>query len=631
MDKALGHAAHVRADKFIGIGNSLEDEGKLEEALEKYREAVRVAPAYARARLNEGNALLALKRPEEAATCYRHAIRLAPDYAHAHFNLGNALQALKHPSDAISAYEEALRCNPGLAEAQVAKGAAHEEMENTAQAMAAYQAALAIQPDFAEARYNLALLYFQQRNLDLAASELEHALQLKPDYPQAREKLASTYVQMGFSQEALAQLREARRLEPENHEHHSHYLLTMNYPGGISDDEVFQEHVAYGEKLAAGPSLPATYPNDPSPTRRLRVGYVSGDFRQHPVLRFIEPLLEKHHRDEVEVFCYYTHDKPDVITEKLKALADQWREAAELDVEAMTNLIRDDQIDILVDLSGHTGYHRLAVFAHKPAPVQATWLGYLGTTGLKAMDYRICDHFTDPPGLTEKYHTEKLARLPDCQWCYRLPLELPSPMPLPMLANGHITFGSFNNIAKLNDQVLLLWARLLQAIPAARLLIAAMPLSARASSHIIRIFESRGVPRKRLDFRSRTLTTDYLLTCQQVDIALDPFPYNGGTTSIDTLCLGVPIITLAGTRSIARGGVTLLSNLGLNRFIAGSEGEYIDIARYWAANPAELAAQRATLPARVAASPLMDEERFASNMEQLYRTMWITWIKEKHK
>lgn len=627
--KALDSDSRARADEIIGRGNLLEDEGKFSEALEEYREAVRIAPGYPRASLNEGNALLALKRPEQAVACYRDAVRLDPNYAYAHFNLGNALREQRNPAEAIAAYGEALRSNPNLVEAHIGMGIAHEEMQDVGQAMAAYRAALAVQPHFAEAHYNLALLLFGERDLDEATAELRQALHFKPDYPQAHEKLASTYTQAGLSQEALAQLGEARRLEPENHESHSHYLLAMNYPGDLGNEEVFAEHAAYGEKFGSGFCIPSRHPNDPSPTRRLRIGYVSGDFRQHPVLRFIEPLLEKHHRSQVEVFCYYTHDKPDMMTEKLKSLTDQWRETAELDDDAMAALIQDDLIDILIDLSGHTGFQRLAVFARKPAPVQATWLGYLGTTGLKTMDYRICDNYTDPPGMTDEQHVEKLARLPDCQWCYHLPGDLPIPNPLPMLTNGYITFGSFNNIAKLNDQVLVLWAGLMRAIPDSRLLIAAMPKSSLAANRIAGVLETHGVSRDRMDFRPRRPTLDYYHTCQEADIALDPFPYNGGTTSIDILCLGVPIITLAGTRSIARGGVSLLSNLNLTQFVAKSAQEYIDIARHWAERPTELAALRAALPERVSASPLLDEERFVTHMEQLYRSMWNTWIEER--
>lgn len=612
-------------DDLISRGHRLEDEKRIEDALECYRSAIAADPSRARGHINAGNALLGLERQEDAIACYREAIRLEPANAHAHFNLGKALQAAGRAGDAIAAYQASLRLAPELAEAHVAMGAVYEDQKNPDQAMAEYREAITVRPGFAEAHYNLALLYFERRELDNASDELNQALRHRPDYSAALEKLASVYIQRGFAREAVAQLGRARHLEPDNYAHHSHYLLDTNYLADIDDMEVFAEHLAYGEKFGSGFEPPAHFPNDLSPDRILRVGYVSGDFRQHPVLRFIELLLEKHHRDQIEVYCYSTLDKPDVVTERLKGLADQWRETLGLDDDAAAQLIRDDRIDILVDLSGHTGYQRLAVFARKPAPVQATWLGYLGTTGLPGMDYRICDAYSDPPGQTEKYHTEKLARMPDCQWCYRPPRDLPAPGPLPMLSNGCITFGSFNNIAKLNDQVLELWARLMMAIPDARLLIAAMPVSVLAEQRIAGIFQRCGVDPRRIDFRARQPAQAYYHTCMEADIALDPFPYNGGTTSIDILCLGVPIITLAGTRSIARGGVTLLSNLGLPRFIAGNEDEYVEIARHWAAHPDELAKLRAELPGRVMASPLLDEERFVSNMERLYREMWNAW------
>lgn len=619
-------------DDLISRGHRLEDEKRIEDALECYRSAIAAAPSRARGHINAGNALLGLERQEEAIACYREAIRLEPANAHAHFNLGKALQAAGRARDAIAAYQASLRLAPELAEAHVAMGAVHEDQKNPDQAMAEYREAITVRPGFAEAHYNLALLYFERRELDNASDELKQALRYRSDYPAALEKLASVYTQMGFVREAVEALAEARRLEPNNFAHHSHYLLVMNYLADLVGEEVFAEHCAYGEKFGQAQSLPSSYPNDQAPGRKLRVGYVSGDFRLHPVLYFIEPLLEKHRRDQVEIYCYSALDKPDAVTERLKSLADHWRDTLGHDDDATAQMIRDDRIDILVDLSGHTGYQRLAVFARKPAPVQATWLGYLGTTGLKTMDYRICDAYTDPPGLTEPYHTEKLARLPDSQWCYRASGILPDPVPLPMLSSGRVTFGSFNNIAKLNDQVLALWARLLRAIPGARMLIAAMPNSERAEERIVDVFAHHGVSREQLDFRARQPTQEYYRTCMEADLALDPFPYNGGTTSIDILRLGVPIITLAGSRSVGRGGVSLLSNLDLKNFIAGNADEYVDIARHWASRPADLATLRAALPARVAASPLMDEERFVANMEQLYREMWQSWCSaQKHR
>lgn len=610
------------ADRLIVKGHLLEDEKKTKAALEFYYAAIKVAPAYARAHINAGNAMLGLGHAEDAAVFYHEAIRLDPANAHAYFNLGRAMQEAKHLVQAESAYREALRLDPSLAEAHVAIGAVFEESKKIEQAIAAYRNALAIRPDFAEVHYNLALLYIDQRDPDNAVVELKQALLCKKNYPAALQKLASVYIQIGFARDALDMLSEARRLEPDSYAHHSHYLLNMNYLDDFSDEEVFAEHCAYGEKFGNVLTQPSNYANDLTPNRRLRIGYVSGDFRQHPVLRFIEILLEKHHRDLFEVYCYNTLDKPDAVTERLKKLADLWRDTLGYDDDEAAQLVRDDQIDILIDLSGHTGYQRLAVFARKPAPVQATWLGYLGTTGLKAMDYRICDAYTDPPGLTEQYHSEKLARLEGCQWCYRPPHDLPAPTPLPMIVNRHVTFGSFNNIAKLNNQVLELWARLLVAIPNAKLLIAAIPNSELAVERITSVFEHQGISLDRLDFRSRQPSQAYYRTCMEVDIALDPFPYNGGTTSIDILCMGVPVVTLAGTRSISRGGVTLLSNLGLTSFIASNPDEYIEIARSWASVPDELAALRAELPARMAASPLLNEEYFVTSMEQLYLGMW---------
>ncbi|MEZ5583806.1 MAG: hypothetical protein R3F37_14605 [Candidatus Competibacteraceae bacterium] len=415
----------------------------------------------------------------------------------------------------------------------------------------------------------------------------------------------------------------------------------MNCFADRTPQELFAAHLDYAQRFHS-PFYPQhpSYANSPDPERVLRIGYVSGDFRKHAVSRFIEPVLLHHDRDHFEVHCFYNHHHSDGITQRLKEFADVWHSVVKVDDHAAAKLVHDLEIDILIDLSGYTEGHRLSLFARKPAPVQATWLGYLATTGLATMDYRICDAYTDPPGLTERFHTETLARLPDSQWCHipyetlqsvaDLPADLALTSETPLLKNGYLTLGSFNNAAKLNDQVLALWAEVLKAIPDARLHIAAVP-SGRAQQWIDSIMARLGVDCKRIEFIPPLDFDKYLTAIAHVDLVLDPFPYNGGTTSIDALIMGVPLITLAGDRSIARGGVSLLSNLGLTELIAATPLEYVAIVRQLTDNPSRLKALRQSLRQRLERSPLMDGARFTRNLEALYRKMWQTYCDSQQR
>lgn len=615
------------ADELIRQGHLLEDRGSHEKALAKYRAALRIVPDHPRAHLNMGNAFLSLERVDEAIVHYRAAVDIDPSYSFAYSNLGNALRKANRPDHAITAYSSALQINPGLVEAMVGLGCVYEDQGQLDLAIEQYREAAKYGSDSAGAHFNLGRMLLARNDLDDAMEAFRRAVAIKPEYVEAHWQLAQAYNTLGDVRRTLDHLHAARHLEPGNYSFQSAELLNMNYDAELTNEAIFLAHAAYGKAFGAqGGGLPIGYATDALPNRRLRVGYVSGDFRHHPIVRFMEPLLERHDRNFVEIYCYSSHEIQDAVTARLKPYAGGWREIFAMSDDEAAELIRADQVDILVDLSGHTGHQRLGVFARRPAPVQATWLGYLATTGLREMDYRICDTYTDPPGLTEKYHTEKLARLPDCLWCYRPPENLPEPSSLPMLENGYITFGSFNNIAKLNQRVLELWARLLRAVPDARLIIGAMPPSGIAESRIIGALTEQGIDPVRVDVRQRQAALDYLRAYREVDVALDPFPYNGGTTSIDGLYQGVPFITLTGSRSISRGGVSILSNLGLAEFIARDEDEYIEIARYWAQKPSALMALRATLPERTRASPLGDEAQFARNVENLYRNMWKAWL-----
>lgn len=647
LDRLLGRAAvenapvtasnrrepqslQIEAERLIAEGNALEDAGRWADAEAAYRMALKLCADFARAYLNLGNVQAAQGQKEEAAESYRQALRLEPGYGAVHANLGKLYLDQRNYQNAAEHYAAAVRALPNSADALVGLGCALEDLGRQAEAVDVYRRALAIQPDFPGAKFNLGRILILLKQPDDAIKYIEEAMSVMPDHEAGHTLLGKVMGEWGLIPEALSHMQRASQLSPKDPNLASMSLFTMNYQVDSTPEALFAAHLQYAPQCCAE-YYPKTlaYLNPPDPERQLKIGYVSGDFRTHPVSRFVEPVFAHHNHALYEIHAFYNHHTHDTVTESLKKWVDGWHPIWTQEDGAFADLIRALDIDILVDLSGHTEYHRLPVFARKPAPVQATWLGYLGTTGLATMDYRICDVYTDPPGLTERFHTEQLARLPDCQWCYTPYLDLSPISELPMMRNGYLILGSFNNPSKLNDRVLELWAEVLKAIPESRLHIAAVP-PGRAQERILSILNRSSVELERIEFTPRLPYHDYLASITAVDVALDPFPYNGGTTSIDTLIMGVPVVTLAGDRSIARGGVSLLSNLGLTELIAATPHEYVEIVQRLASDPAQLAALRGSLRERVQVSPFMDGARFTRNLEALYRQMWRAWCERQH-
>ncbi len=620
----------IEAERWIVQGNALEDAGQPADAEACYRQALELCPGLARAALNIGNALSAQGKTQEAVIRYQEALRLEPGYGAAHANLGKLYLGQGRYQQAADHYAAAIQALPHSADALVGLGCALEELQRHAEALEVYHRALAIQPDFAGAKLNLGRTLILLGQPEAAVDYLEEARIGMPDNGLVYALLGQALGNLCLTQQAVACQRRALELKAPKEALLAHILLfNLNHLADCTPEELFAAHQDYAQRYCS-----ALYPQNPQygnildPERRLKIGYVSGDFREHPVSRFIEPVLAHHDPACFEVHAFYNHPLHDEVTAQLKKLVAGWHPIWNQDDAAVVDLVRSLGIDILIDLAGHTENPRLFVFARKPAPVQATWLGYLGTTGLATMDYRICDAYTDPPGLTERFHTEKLARLPECQWCHVPYAHLPPVGKLPLARNGYLTLGSFNKATKLNDQVLALWAEILNAIPKSRLIMASVP-PGRAEEYFAAILENAGVARDRFAFMPRMAYRDYLASITTVDIALDPFPYNGGTTTLDTLVMGVPLVTLAGDHSIARGGVSLLSNLGLTELIAATPQEYVAIVQRLAANPARLAALRGSLRERVLASPLMDGARFTRHLETLYRQMWRGWSSQE--
>jgi predicted O-linked N-acetylglucosamine transferase (SPINDLY family) len=504
-------------------------------------------------------------------------------------------------------------------------GAAHIALDQPVEASGCFQRVLELQPRRAGARANHAEALRLSGRPDAAVAACEAALRDDPQDIAALHNLGLALSSLGRSAEAVAALRKACAARPDSHEIRGALLFALNRHAGVDIDELAREHRRWAVDFADPLGLHAVpHANDRSPGRPLRVGYVSGDFRRHAVSYFIEPVLEGHDRSSFRVFGYSSSHVGDEVTMRLKPLFDQWREVAALDDDALAALIRDDAIDVLIDLSGHTRHNRLLAFARRPAPVQITWLGYLNTTGMAAMDGRLTDAAADPPQVAERLHRERLLRLPCCQWCYRPPRDAPEVAPLPALASGHVTFGSFNQFDKLSTHCVALWARILARMPEARVAVFGVPV-AESADVLLDIFERHGIDLTRIELRRTTGFDDYLHAHGEVDIALDSLPYNGGTTTCESLWMGVPVVTRRGVAGAQRSGASLLAAVGLEVFAAGTDEAYVETAVEAAADLERLAVLRGSLRSRMRGSPLMDEKGFVKELESVYRDAWRRW------
>ena len=442
----------------------------------------------------------------------------------------------------------------------------------------------------------------------------------------------------GMAKEAIDQYQMALVLAPEKPFIQSNYLYALNYQTTSDMEKIFAAHKKFGEfhENVAAKSTALQSPitsNAATSTaisaatneqRPLRIGYVSSDFRHHAVSHFIEPVFAAHDKNKFQLFAYYHHTVVDDMTKRIQSHVSHWRSLVGKSDSDIAAMIRADGIDILIDLAGHTATNRLPMFARKPAPLQVTWLGYPNTTGLSTMDYRITDAFADPPGMTDAFHTEKLHRMPETFSCYSAPADAPAVSPLQAKRKGRVTFGSFNNFAKITAEVITVWSNILKRIPTATLFLKYKDLdSVPMTQYIHHQFMTRGVLVSQLRIQGDDAShVEHMARYNNIDIALDPFPYNGTTTTLDALWMGVPVITLAGASHVGRVGVSQMSNLGLQELIAKNQDDYVNIAVELAGNIEKLSALRAGMRERMLSSPLMNVQRFTRNLEQGYEQMW---------
>jgi predicted O-linked N-acetylglucosamine transferase (SPINDLY family) len=684
------------ADRLIAEGNRAEDDGELARACELYRQAVALAPRYAKARINLGIALEAMGDGAGAAGSYEQALAAEPVNPAANYNLGKllhgrgelaraeelltralqarphfpearivlgavlgaqgkwqqsgteleaalrerpgdfgalfhyaaALRALNRLDDARTTLQRALAIDPGNVDARAALADVLCAQSDLAGATAELEAVLAQRPEWADALHNYGCMLRRQLRLAEAESAFRRAVAAQPGHAGAWRMLGEVLLAQCRSEEAFEQYRLARRHCPQDFGLESAELFALAGSERISDADLFARHAAFGQRIeAAYAARSAPFPNARDPQRRLRIGYLSGDFRYHVVTLFMLPVLERHDRSAYEVYCYSKTDMKDDYSRQIAARADVWRDAVGWSDAALAEAIAADAIDILVDLAGHSGIPQLATMALRPAPVQATWLGYLNTTGLTRIGYRISDRFADPPGATDRYHTETLVRLPHSQWCYRPFLAPPLAAAPPAAKNGFVTFGAFHQSNKMSPAARRLWGQALAAVPDSRLIIVGLPRGP-TEEQLRRDLDGAGIVRERVTTVPYRSLEDYLRGFDEVDIALDTTPYSGGTSTCDALWMGVPVITAPGSRSVSRSAASVLNPVGLSEWVAPDADDDLRRAARLAARREVLAELRRSLREGMRASPLMDEVRFTRDLEQAYRQMWRKWCEE---
>lgn len=586
------------------------------------RRALQAKPDFADAWVALANAQGAQGALEDAAASLRASLEERPAHAGTWCNYAELLWKLGKPAQAEAALNRALEADPGHPFANFHAARLRQSRGDLAGAATLLDATLRRHPDFVDAQRLQGEVLMKLGRVDDAERILRRALQLDAGSAAAWYLLGLTLRDMSRISEALDALAAAVRLAPERYDYEPAELLVLTLSDEVSAQALFERHRDHGARLEAHVAQRFHAWNaDRGRERRLRIGFVSCNFNWHPVAWFTLPLFERLDRGRCEVYCYSVGAATDEQTARLRAAADAWRECNAMTDEALAEAIHADAIDILVDLIGHAGIARLGVFARRPAPIQASWLGYLHSTGLSRMQYRITDARADPPGTSEPLHTEKLAYLPRSMWCYRPPLRLEHAPAPPCGGRGHVTFGSFQHAPKLSPSVRRLWTEILRAAPRARLRFVGVP-EGRAREDLLRDFDSAGVEPSRLTILPRLPLEVYLRQYDEVDIVLDTVPYGGGTTTLEALWMGVPVLTLRGDRSAARSAASVLGALELDDWIATTAQDYVRLALEHAGDVGRIAGLRRTLRRRLVDSPLMDEVAFARDMEAVYRAMW---------
>ena len=607
-------------------GAILRDRKRPNEALVAFDEAIRLKADFAEAHNNRGGALKDLGRLDEALIACREAVRIQPAFPAAHFNRGVILSQVGRPDEALAAFDGALAVQPDIAEAHFSRGVVLQEKGRLDDALAAFEAALRINPDYGQAHNNRGGVLRAQGKYGDALAAFDAAVRFQPDNARAHNNRGVTCKDLGRLDEALDAYREAVRLEPGFTDAHSNLLFSLNYDPTTDEEALFEAHRAWGVRHGSPDHAYTVYKNPRDADKVLRVGLVSADLARHPVGFLLEGVLAAADPSRVQFICYSGRAIEDQVTHRLKALAHDWRSSVGLSDRQLAELIRADGIDILIDLSGHTGGNRLPCFTLRPAPVQVTWFGSCHTTGVPAIDYILMDPTYVAEG-GERWFTETVVRLPDIRWCYTPPDYAPEVAPPPVLERGAVTFGTLSNLTKVTAAVAELWARVLDAVPGSRLLLNWKTMAdAEERGRMEALLVAAGIAADRIELTAGADSHAGVMGgYADIDIALDPFPFSGCTTTCELLWMGLPVVTMPLARPASRQTLGFLTALGRTEWVAGDADDYVRIATRLAADPQTLAAMRRDQRERVAASPICDGPRFTRHLEAALRDMWRHW------
>jgi predicted O-linked N-acetylglucosamine transferase (SPINDLY family) len=565
----------------------------------------------------------------DAETGFREFLKLVPDHPDALHLLGLCVHFQGRSEEGVTLIKRAIAVYPANPAYYNNLGNLLVDHDDANGAEAAYRRATEVRPDYPVAWQGLGTMALVGRRPREAIALFQSALRAAPNYAPAENGIGNALLKLGRVDEAVSHYRAALRLDPKDRSASSNLLMAMQYTSTATPAAISDAHRAWGASAVAGvPRRTAPFANACNLDRKLRIGYVSADFRRHSVAYFIEPVIAAHDRTAVEVMLYADVPHPDRTTERIRAACDRWQSIQRLDDSTAARLIEADGIDILVDLAGHTSGNRLGLFARKPAPVQATWIGYPDITGLPTIDWRLTDGIVDPDIGQDNAQPESPFRLAEGFLCYRPPEEAPLVSPLPSGRDRPITFGSFNAFFKISSDSIALWARVLAAVPDSRLLIKAEALDDPGiRDSVSQAFTDHRIRADRLDLMGFVDAVDnHLAIYHRVDIGLDTTPYNGTTTTMEALWMGVPVVALAGDRRASRVGASLLTRAGLADLVAETPDDYVRIAANLAADRERLAALRGGLRAQLGKTTLIDAKRFTRSVEDAYRTMWRRYL-----
>jgi predicted O-linked N-acetylglucosamine transferase (SPINDLY family) len=613
------------AEAHCNLGNTLRDMGRLGDSEASLRRALEISPDSVDAMIMLALTLKALDRLAEAESWVRRALEIAPDSIDAHRHLGDVLYVIGRMDESQASYLRALELKPDDFNANCNLGVVYWDSDRLLDAEASLRRALEANPKSAPALNILGVILMDAGRLVEAEASLRRALAIEPEAADMHDNLGTILNNLGRMEEAVACYRRALAIKSEYPHAHSNMLHCLTLIAEIDAHTLFAEHRQFGIRYET--PLRSRWPDfsgTRDPGRTLRVGFVSGDLRNHAIAYYIEPILAKlAGHAQVSLHAYSNSAVEDEVSRRLRQYFVQWRQVIKLSDDSLARQIMADGIDILIDLSGHTAKNRLLAFARKPAPVQVSWMGFPGTTGLESIDYYLADRFFLPQGRFDDQFTEKIVRLP-ASAPFLPSSDAPPTNELPGLTSGYLTFGSFNRLNKLNPRLIALWSGLLRSMPESRVLLGGVD-DGEKSNALAAWFAREGIERGRVEFHGRCDMASYLKLHHKVDICLDTYPYGGGTTTLHALWMGVPTLSLAGGMPAGQSGASILGHAGLEEFVARNPDEFVGKGISWQGRLAELADIRAGLRERLATSAIGQPALIAAGLERALRIMWQRW------